>query len=245
MEFFVAGGDAAESLELGEEVFDAVTLAIEVLVKGRFLRSAGVHGYDGDAAELVHISADGVAVVALVHDDEGRGLEPRLEQWLALIEVRDVGPGENEAQGIAERIAGQMNLGREAGLGTSHGVSELTTNRSGSVLVHSSTGAVDHQILVIAMEGADGGEQSLPQSVADGASEVGIYALPSTEAAGQITPRRSGAQDPKDRFQSQPLIRAFTPTPLRASQGVLMAINFLSSFQCSSLRTNLICWFTG
>ena len=75
MEFFVTGGDAAVVLESGEEVFVSMTLAIEVLVKGGLLGSAWMQGYDGDAAELVHISADGVAVVALIHDRMGTGLE--------------------------------------------------------------------------------------------------------------------------------------------------------------------------
>lgn len=71
MEFFVAGGDTPVGFESGEEVFDAVSLAIEMLVKSGFLRSARMQGYDGVAAELVHLSADGIAVVALVHDGEG------------------------------------------------------------------------------------------------------------------------------------------------------------------------------
>ena len=48
-----------------------MAFTVEVLVKRGFLVSTGIHGYDGDATELVHISADGVAVVALVHDGEG------------------------------------------------------------------------------------------------------------------------------------------------------------------------------
>ena len=42
----------AEGLELGEKISDAVTFAIEMLVKGGFLRSAGIHSYDGEGAEL-------------------------------------------------------------------------------------------------------------------------------------------------------------------------------------------------
>jgi len=35
-EFLVAGGDATEGFEAGEEVFDTMALEVEVLVKGRF-----------------------------------------------------------------------------------------------------------------------------------------------------------------------------------------------------------------
>ena len=93
-----------------------------MLVKGRFYRSAGVHGYDGDAAELVHISTDGVAVVALVHDGESVWPEMGLEEWFALIEIRDVRAGEDETQRVAQGIASEVDLGREAGFGASHGL---------------------------------------------------------------------------------------------------------------------------
>lgn len=56
-EFLIASGDTAEGFETSEEVFDAVALVVEILVKGRFFRSAVAHGYDGGAAELVHIRA--------------------------------------------------------------------------------------------------------------------------------------------------------------------------------------------
>ena len=85
-----------------EEIFDTVAFTIEVLVKGGFFSSTWVQGYDGDAAELVHISADGVAVVALVHDDAGPTLKISGEQWLALTEVGHVGPCNNKTEGIAQ-----------------------------------------------------------------------------------------------------------------------------------------------
>ena len=103
MQFFAAGGDATEAFEFGEGVFDAVAFAIDVLVKGRRDGSSRVQGYDGDAAELVHISADGVAVVALVHDGVGAGAQMRLGQRLGLVESGDVRAGED--LGVTRSIA--------------------------------------------------------------------------------------------------------------------------------------------
>ena len=97
MEFFVASGDATKGFEPSEEIFDAVAFTIEMLVKRRFPGSAGVHGYDGDAAELVHISAVGVAVVALVHDGESAGPQMCSQEGFALVEVGDVGTREEES----------------------------------------------------------------------------------------------------------------------------------------------------
>jgi len=111
--------------------------------------SAVAHGYDGDAAELVHISADGIAVVALVHDRIGLRFEVGAQERFALIVVGDIGTGEQQAQRIAECVTGQMDLCREAGLRASHRLGELTAHWPGAVLVHAHRSAVDHQVLVV------------------------------------------------------------------------------------------------
>jgi len=51
-----------------KEVFDAVALVIEVFAKDVLDRTIGLREYDGAAAEFVHMSADSVADMVLVHD---------------------------------------------------------------------------------------------------------------------------------------------------------------------------------
>ena len=99
MEFFEASGGAAVVFKSKEKIFDTVAFTIGVLVKGGVLSSTWVQGYDGDAAGLVHKSADGAAVVAPVHNDAGPTLKISGEQWLALIEVGHVGPCNNKTVG--------------------------------------------------------------------------------------------------------------------------------------------------
>lgn len=70
MKFFESSGDTPKVFKFGEEVFDTVAFPIEMLVNGRLDGSIGVHGYDGGATNLIHTLADGVAVVALVHQGE-------------------------------------------------------------------------------------------------------------------------------------------------------------------------------
>ncbi len=111
MEFFVAGGDAAVGFEASEEIFDFVALAIEMLVKGWFSHTIVPRGYDGDAAELVHISADRVAIVSLVHDSAARRAQVFMQKGLSLIEVCYVGSSKDEPEWIAEGIAGKVDLG--------------------------------------------------------------------------------------------------------------------------------------
>jgi len=67
-----------------------------MLIEVRLVHSIDQLGYDSDASELVHISADRVAVVSFVHDRNGIGLEVGFEQAFGLIKVRDVGSGQDE-----------------------------------------------------------------------------------------------------------------------------------------------------
>ena len=174
-----------------------------------------MQGYDGDAAELVHISADGVAVVAFVHDDVGTRAQVGTQEGLGLVEVGNVGAGENEAEGITQGVAGEMNFGGEAGFGAAHRLGELATGRASAMGVHAHRRAVDEQILVVACRctqcGLDGG----PKAVARPSAKAGINALPGAKGRRQIAPPYAGAQHPQDCFHPQALISTATAAPLR------------------------------
>jgi len=164
--FFVSGGDAAEGLKPSKKVFDAVAFVIEMLVKGRFFGSTGISGYDGGAAELVHISTDGIAVVALIHDGPALRLEVCMQEGFALVIIGNVGCRQQEALGIAEGVTGQMNFSRETGSGSAHGLCELSAGRAGGVLVHPDRGTVNHQVFVVGAFFAQDLKDSLPQAAA-------------------------------------------------------------------------------
>ena len=51
---------------------------------------------------VVHISADGVAVVALVQDREGGGLRVAAQKRSGLIEVGHICPDQDEAQWVSK-----------------------------------------------------------------------------------------------------------------------------------------------
>jgi len=164
-------------------------------------------------------------MVALVHDGEGGGSQMSPQERQNLIEVRNVGAGENEAQQIVESIAGQMDLGGQAGAGSSHRLGELPARRVGTVDVNAHRGAVDHEVFVVSGRSAQPVEDRLPQSVLGPGAEPAIDAFPPPKACWQIPPGRSRAQDPKDRFDAQPL--AVTPPattlgPLKLSRWALI-----------------------
>ena len=154
-------------------------------------------------------------------------------------------PVDDEAEGVAQRVARKVHLGREAGLGAAHGLGELPTDRPRGVLVDSRAGAVDHQILLVTSWSADRDQQRLPKPALGPATERRVDAFPRTEHRRQIPPGCPGPQDPQDRLDAQALVRTFAATPPRADQFAPMAVNFFSSPQVPSLKANLICWFTG
>ena len=97
-ELFIARGDAAKGFDACEEVFDSVSFLVNVFVKRRFLRPSRVHSYDGDPAELVHISAVGVAVIAHVHESEATWFKMSAEQGWGLMIIGHLCPSKNEAE---------------------------------------------------------------------------------------------------------------------------------------------------
>lgn len=244
MEFFETSGDTAVGFQPREEIFDAMAFVIEVHVKGGFAGTIGFRGYDGDAAESAHISADGVAVVSLVHDGAGARAQVGLEQRLGLIEVGHVGAGENKPEGITERVTGQMNFGGETGAGAGHRLGGLTAGRIGPVSMHAHGGAIDHAVFVVAVPRAQTGQHRRPQAVFGPRAKPVVDALPWPEGGRQVAPRRASAQYPQDGLDPEPQVPTAPATAMCPSQAVPMGLNFLSSSQSLSARTNLGCWFT-
>lgn len=178
MEFFIAGGDAAEGFEACKEVLNTVAFAIEMLVKSGFGSTIGFRGNDGEAAELVHKSADVVAVVTFIHEGMGSWLEVLAQEWFSLIKIGDVGGGEDETKGVAEGVAGNMDFGGEAGAGAAHCLGHLASRRVGAMGVHAHRSAVDHQVLVVAVLGAQPGQNRRPQAVGSPSTKPVVGTLP-------------------------------------------------------------------
>ena len=221
-----------------------MAFTIEMLVKGGFGSTIGSCGYDGEAAKLVHISTDGVAVVPFVHNGMGAGLEVSAQERFCLIEIGDVGGGEDEAEWVAESVAGNMDFGGETGAGAPHRLGRLASGRVGAVGMHTHRRAVDHQVLVVAAPGTQSGQNRGPQPVGSPGPKPVVDTLPRAKALRQITPRCSRAQNPQDRLNAKSRIEAATATPMRPTQAVSMGLNFLSSSHSLSVRTNRRSWFT-
>lgn len=100
-------------------------------------------------------------------------------------------------------------------------------------------GAIDHEIFFIPGLTAQPAKDRRLQSVVGPRPESVVGALPIAEKWRQTSPRRSRAQNPKDRFNPQPEVLTSPATTLDPTQVVPMGLNFLSSSQSPSARTNL------
>lgn len=109
----IACGEATELLQVREQVLDQVARSIAMRVEGS--RAAPIRAWRNDrlGAGLFDGLDQRIRVVSLVGDD---GLHPGqcVDQGLGLGDVGLLGAAEREDQGIAQRIADQVDLGAPA-----------------------------------------------------------------------------------------------------------------------------------
>jgi hypothetical protein len=110
--FLVACRDAAVLLDLVDEALDQMALLVEVLVVRNRLRACGVGGDHGPAALCDHRGAEPIGVKGGVADHE-LGFKAR-NQCLGLGRLVGLARREAQAHRIAERIDGDVQLGRQA-----------------------------------------------------------------------------------------------------------------------------------
>src|SRR5688572_1431832 len=119
---FVARGDAAEILDLLEEILDEVTPLIHLLIMwdGRF--AIGLRGNDRNRAAHIEPGAQTVAVERLVRDERVKvdALDERLDPNAVMALTRQ----EDEACKVPERVDKRNDLGRQPATRASYGLIE-------------------------------------------------------------------------------------------------------------------------
>src|SRR3546814_6256666 len=108
----LARGDAAELLDLLEEVLDQMAPFVHLLIVGDGAGAAGVREDHGERAALVQGGSQGVAVEGLV-GDQGVEVEPR-DQRRDTDAVVALAGQEHEAHQIAQRVDQSHDLGGQA-----------------------------------------------------------------------------------------------------------------------------------
>ncbi|MBB5751631.1 hypothetical protein GGQ63_000674 [Prosthecomicrobium pneumaticum] len=113
----VAGGDAAGVFEAIEATLDAIAQSVDEAVD-RDLRdldeAIALHRDDRLGASRSEVLADGVAVVALVGDQDPRGRATFIRDRLVALGVGGLAGGQDEGDGQAEAVGTEVDLGREA-----------------------------------------------------------------------------------------------------------------------------------
>jgi hypothetical protein len=125
----------------GEEVLDAMALAIPLAVKRQAAPSIGF-GRDAGVAVLVgeHL-VELIAIVGFVRDDH-HVAEVNEKRWGDL-QFIDLPCGQHKADGSACSVDHGVELGVQATLGAPDGVCILATFRVGPVLMYLNEGSVD------------------------------------------------------------------------------------------------------
>jgi hypothetical protein len=119
--FVVSGGDGAELLEFGEEVFDEVACFVEFLVVLSLHISICLGRDDGLFSSLFQeVQHPLVGVEALV-GDHCFGFESR-QQHVGPFQFASLAFSEMKADRVAERIHGGVNLGAQPALAASDGL---------------------------------------------------------------------------------------------------------------------------
>src|SRR3954471_15586826 len=119
--FVVARGDAAELLDLAEEVLDQMAPLVHLEIAGNVGGPIGLWRDHGQGATLVQVSADPVAVEGLVRQ-QGSEIEIR-QQRSDADAVVSLPRQQDEAHEIAQRIHQSDDLGRQAAARTADGLS--------------------------------------------------------------------------------------------------------------------------
>ena len=104
--FVVSGGDGAEGLELGEEVFDEVPCGVEVFVVFAPVCAVDLGGdYDLDATGIQDIDDPFLSVISAVGEQCAEAADNLGKQSIGAMEVVKMALCQVEGDGIAERIA--------------------------------------------------------------------------------------------------------------------------------------------
>lgn len=117
--FVVSGGDAPELLDLVEEPFDEVPLPVNPGREDEAALAIGLGRNVGPSLPLGGFGPDGIAVIALVGQQNGP-LTEVLRQGVGLGAVGNLPGGQTQVDGAAFRIDERVDFAGEAPTGTSH-----------------------------------------------------------------------------------------------------------------------------
>lgn len=112
-EFFETGGDTAELLEAGEQVFNEVAGLVFVTIKCARRFAVGTGWNHGFGATRDNVIDQSIGVIALIGGD-GASAWGVLQEGFGLGDVRFVGGRDREAERVAERVRDAMDFAAQA-----------------------------------------------------------------------------------------------------------------------------------
>ena len=110
--FVIAGGDTAEELEFGEEVFDQMARLVEFLVIFALEFAVGFGGNHRYLARLPQGNQDPLIGVEAFIGEQNVGLQLR-QQNIGPLQIAGLTAGQMKSDGIAQGIEGGVDFGAQ------------------------------------------------------------------------------------------------------------------------------------
>ena len=145
--FVVSRGDAAEFLELAEEILDQMPPLVPLDIVGNADGSVGFGRDHRHGAPVGQLGAEPVTVEGFIGEQGGK--VELGQQGGDTHAVVALSRQENEAHEIAQRIDQSDDLGRQPAAGTPNGLILCPPACAGPVLVHPDDGSIDDHGLEI------------------------------------------------------------------------------------------------
>ena len=201
--FVVTGGDAAELLNLAEEVLDQMAPLVHLEVAGDCGDPIGFGRDHGNRAPVVQLGAEPVAVEGFVRQ-QGSEVEIRQKRGDPHA-VMSLSRQQDEPHEIAQRVDQRDDLGRQATARTPDGLRPGPSSCAGTVLVHPDDGAINDDVFEVGIR-RQGFEKLIEHAASDPPTESLKHRVPLPEILGKVAPGRSNPNNPENRFDKKAVV---------------------------------------
>lgn len=197
-ELFITSGNPTMALEGTEEVFDAVPMSIEPLVKGTLFDPSAQRSQAGKDVSFVECNPQWVGIITLV-PDQGRtsGRVDLFDQLWSGNGVGDVAGTEDESYWFGVAVDNRVDLRSEPTPARTHRLQCLTTRRIGPASMDAYVGGINAEQPAVRAP-VQALEDDLPRAVITPLREVSVDGAP-RYLARQVSPRAASSQHVKQR----------------------------------------------
>jgi hypothetical protein len=202
-EFVVSRGEATDLFETIKESLDDISCLVRMPVDPSRPIPVAARRDDGLSANRLDGLDQGVAVVALVGDDRlGRN---GFDQGSTLGDIGHLAGGQDQSDGIAQRIYAGVNLGGQSAPRAADRLIATVFWRAGRVLVGTNDCGIDEQFFQISIPLEPLGD-AMPDTIRFPTGEADTCRVPAAQFFRQVTPGTARARHVQHGFDEPPVV---------------------------------------